>query len=301
MLESPIQARKTGQLPDEPDLMSCIEESMHRALEGYDNEVIVSQAVRAAHYHLGCGGHRVRARLAMTAAVALKLSASDAVVVAASAELIHNASLVHDDLVDGEEYRRGSKTVAAAYGSTVAICTGDLLLSAAYSVLGDLSYPSRIPVLIRVVHRAASTAIDGQCREFVLPESKEMLWQNYEFIAKAKSGALLALPLELTLAAAGKNDSIPIARKCAEAFAVAYQIVDDIDDLAKDRGNGVTPPCYNALLTLEAMGHVEDAFAIASQLAKNRLLESVELAGALPNQSGRLLAALAQEMLSEIL
>ncbi len=281
-------------------LLPGIERLMHRTLAGSEVEKTVGPAVLAAHYHLDSGGQRVRARLAATAALALELSVPDAIVLAASAELIHNASLIHDDLVDREKYRRASKTVAAAYGSTVAICTGDLLLSSAYAVLGELRGRERIPELIRLVHRAASMAMHGQCREFAPAGKSEDSWQNYEEIAKAKSGALLALPLELALAASGKGDSIPAARHCAEAFAVAYQIVDDINDLAKDRGDGDAPTCYNALLILEAAGHGERAFAIASQLAKSRLRESIEWAGALPHQSGRLVATLAHEMLCEI-
>lgn len=281
-------------------MMPDIEELMHRTLDAYAEEKLVSQAVEAAHYHLACGGQRIRARIAASSALALNLPIPDAVILAAAAELIHNASLVHDDVVDREEYRRGSKTVAAAYGPNVAICTGDLLLSASYAVLGDLSRSRQIPVLMRSIFRATSRAIHGQCREFAPPVKSAGPWRDYESIAKAKSGALLALPLELTLIAGERTGYIPLARKFAEAFAVAYQIVDDINDLSKDRGDGVNPSCYNALLILEAQGRAEGALAIAAQRAKDRLLESIELAGALPNQSGRLLSDLAKEMLGQI-
>jgi geranylgeranyl pyrophosphate synthase len=300
MLELNLQLSRHDQPRVEVDLMPDIEKLMHRTLDVGAEEKTVSQAVLAAHYHLACGGQRIRARIAATSALALELPVSDAVVLAAAAELIHNASLVHDDVVDREEYRRGSKTVVAAYGSNIAICAGDLLLSASYAVLGDLSRSGQIPVLIRSVFRAAAVAIHGQCREFARTSKDAEMWQDYESIAKAKSGALLALPLELVLGAAGRAESILVARKCAEAFAVAYQVVDDINDLSKDRGDGVGPICYNALLILEAEGHGNRAITIASQLAKNRLLESIELAEALPNQSGRLLTALAQEMLCQI-
>jgi geranylgeranyl pyrophosphate synthase len=281
-------------------VMSRIEQTMHQALGGRNDNNAVHQAAQAAHYHLDCGGQRLRARLAVTSALALEISMPDAITLAASAELVHNASLVHDDLVDHEEYRRGSKTVAVAFGSTVAICTGDLLLSAAYVALGGFSRSARISDLLRLVHRAAAAAIQGQCSEFAPSPNHVDAWKNYENIAKAKSGALLALPLELAMATANRTDCIPIARRCAEAFAIAYQIVDDINDLSKDRGNGVSPACYNALLTLEAAGHGENTFAMASELATSRLLESIELAKALPDQSGGLLVALGNEMLREI-
>ena len=284
----------------ELNIMPEIEGLMHRTLDVCMEDKVAGPAVCAAHYHLECGGQRIRARIAATAALALGLKVPDAVVLAAAAELIHNASLVHDDVVDREEYRRGSKTVVAAYGSTVAICAGDLLLSAAYAVLGDFSHGGQIPVLSRLIFRAAAKAAHGQCREFVKPAKDTDLWLNYESIAKAKSGALLALPLELVLSAAERPECIPAARECAGAFAVAYQIVDDINDLVKDRGDGVNPSCYNILLILEAEGNLDRAHAIASQVAQNRLRESIELAGALPNQSGRLLSDLAKDMLGRM-
>jgi geranylgeranyl pyrophosphate synthase len=297
-----LHARISGpdQSPAELEPLRAAEALMHRTLDICAQEKDASQADRAAHYHLECGGQRIRARLALTSALALGLRRPDAVALAAASELIHNASLVHDDIVDREEYRRGDKTVVAAYGPNIAICTGDLLLSASYAVLGDLSLSGRIPSLIRSVFRAASLTIHGQCSEFTPLAKSTDPWQDYASIARAKSGALLALPLELALIAAEQTVSIPTARKCAESFAVAYQIFDDIHDLDKDRGDGVSPNCYNALLILEAQGHAAGALALASRLAKDRLLETIELADAIPNQSGKLLADLAKEMLGQI-
>jgi len=92
----------------------------------------VSATLRAARYHLEAGGQRVRARLALHACEALGVVGDQAVRLAACVELLHNASLVHDDLQDKEKLRRGLPTVCAAFGPDVALCTGDLLLSAAY-------------------------------------------------------------------------------------------------------------------------------------------------------------------------
>jgi len=108
--------------------------------------------LRAARYHLEAGGQRVRARLALHACEALGVVGDQAVRLAACVELLHNASLVHDDLQDKEKLRRGLPTVCAAFGPDVALCTGDLLLSAAYGALADLPDPAPLPALLRCVH-----------------------------------------------------------------------------------------------------------------------------------------------------
>ena len=77
----------------------------------------------------------------MHAGLALGLSEPDVLCLAASAELLHNASLVHDDLQDQDGMRRGAPAVWKKYGSNVAICTGDLMLSAAYAALSVILVP----------------------------------------------------------------------------------------------------------------------------------------------------------------
>ncbi|MDA0375359.1 MAG: polyprenyl synthetase family protein, partial [Planctomycetota bacterium] len=88
--------------------------------------------LEAAHYHLASGGKRVRAMLGQSCAEALGVSAQDGALVGAVAELIHNASLVYDDLQDRDRVRRGADAVWVRFGPDVALCTGALLLSAAY-------------------------------------------------------------------------------------------------------------------------------------------------------------------------
>ena len=106
-----------------------------------------SSAQLAAIYHLRSGGRRVRARLAIQACSALGLSEDDALCIAAVVELLHNASLIHDDLQDQEKLRHGCVTVWTKFGTNVAICTGDLMLSAAYGALCRVSNVQVLPSL----------------------------------------------------------------------------------------------------------------------------------------------------------
>ncbi len=172
--------------------MDGVERRMAALTEQYGPKVTgqPSAAAQAATYHFAAGGRRLRARLAIHAALALGLDPADGVALATAAELLHNASLIHDDLQDRSSSRRGTDTVWAAFGDDVAICAGDLLLSAAYSALSQISDRSKLPALIARVHERTSTAIGGQCADLSAGARLHGDIAGFETIAVAKSGAL---------------------------------------------------------------------------------------------------------------
>lgn len=253
----------------------------------------LSGSARAAVGHLAAGGQRVRARLALGASVALNLTPQDSIALAATAELLHNASLVHDDLQDRETIRRGNPTVWAAYGDEVAICTGDLLLSAAYGALAAFSDTRLLPDLITLVHARTALVVRGQCAEFSAKGQQVTDMAVYERIAVGKSGALLSLPLELALAAAGKKEWMSEARRAAEAFGIGYQIMDDMEDVESDAAGADGPRAVNALLVLRAAGHGPNTKVVAREIGLRHLRSAIALADRLPNGAGTLLRCLA--------
>ena len=254
---------------------------------------MMSNSAQAAVSHLAAGGQRVRARLALGAGVALDLSPQDSIALAATAELLHNASLVHDDLQDRENIRRGNQTVWAAYGDEVAICTGDLLLSAAYGALATVSDCRLLPDLITLVHARTALVVRGQCADFSTKGQQVRYMAVYEKIAAWKSGALFSLPLELALAASGKREWMGEARLAAEAFGIGYQIMDDMEDVESDAGGDDGPSAVNALLVLKAAGHELNAKAVAREIGLQHLNTAIELADRLPNGAGIFLRSLA--------
>lgn len=249
---------------------------------------------RAASYHLSSGGRRIRARLALSAGTALGLPPEDSVAIASCVELIHNASLVHDDLEDRQQFRRGVETVHSAYGFHVALCSGDLLLSAAYATLARFSNATLLPALLSVVHARIAVVIGGQCARLVPIGDEERDMDAYDAIASAKSGALLSLPLELALEGSSKSMWSEDARRAAEHFAIGYQIADDIEDVEQDRGT----LSVNALLVIAAACRcqINEASEKARSHALKHLAKAASLSGSLPNGSGALLRELAKDL-----
>ena len=288
-------------LPVEPegdpmDLMDRVEQRMLDLIapSAPQEEGERSDPARAAAYHLSSGGQRVRARLALASGKSLGLSDSDAVCIASSVELLHNASLIHDDLQDNEQYRRGVETVCAAYGKHIAICTGDLLLSAAYAALSYFGNARLVPAMISLVHERTSTVINGQCAELTPTGNATEDMARYERIAAEKSGSLLSLPIELALVGSSKSQWVGEARLAAEHFAIGYQIVDDMDDIVQDEGSR----SVNAILVLKAseQGDLPRSLSRGRAFGLFHLDQAIALCGGLPERSGALLQELAQKL-----
>jgi len=240
--------------------------------------------VTAVRYQLAEGGQRIRSRLALQAGIALGLEAADAARLAATAELLHNASLVHDDVQDQEQMRRGRPAVWVAFGKDMAICVGDLLLSAAYGSLVGYSRPEVLPDLLRCVHERTAQVIRGQCAELAGRDRPVSSLAEYEQIVAGKSAALLSLPLELAFIAAGKAAWGPRIWAAARAFGVGYQMIDDLEDVAADATN----QALNIVSVLEALCPADDPRSTVQRQARLHLERASTLAAALPNGAGSL-------------
>ena len=244
-------------------------------------------AGEAAALHLSAGGSRIRARLALHACFALRVPSDEAIAVAAACELLHNASLVHDDLQDRDAQRRGQDTVWRRHGDATAICVGDLLLSAAYGALAPIG--AAAGYLIARMHQRVGTVIRGQCDDLALQGGTLTSLQTYERVAQGKSAPLLILPLELALVLAGRTDAISAAVAAGSLFAVGYQAADDLDDVERDALNEE----LNVVAVLAASGERRPR-EVARALAIERFQQCLVAAARLPEDSGELLASQAR-------
>ena len=251
-----------------------------------------SAAQEAALSHLQAGGGRFRARLAIDAGLALRLEPRRILAIAAAVELVHNASLIHDDLQDRDPQRRQAAAVWAEFGDAVAVCAGDLMLSAAYAALADTG--AAAPRLISRLHRRVSALIHGQDADLASGRDVSDL-EAYEAIATGKSGALLVLPLEFALELAEATGALAVAAACGRSFALGYQMFDDLRDVEGDRAKAA----LNAVLVLEARGLSAPELEVA-RLAARHFRHAAALSARLPSDCGRLLAATAQRLSAQL-
>ena len=240
----------------------------------------------AVRYHLSQPGNQLRARLCLDACTRLGISAADAMAAATTCELLHNASLLHDDLMDRSPRRRGQESTWSRFGDGVAVCAGDLMLSAAYASLHSITPATLVPELAKLVHTRTQDLICGQADDLQTAASPFPV-EQYRVVAIAKSAPLISLALELPLTLAALRPAMPLAQEVAASFAVAYQIADDLDDVEEDKRAN----CLNVVQVLATACTLSDAEArrAAQAKAEEQMEEVIALAQQLPMECGAVL------------
>jgi geranylgeranyl diphosphate synthase type II len=188
--------------------------------------------------HLSSGGSRTRAMLAVAAGRATNLPDDARFAVATSIELLHQASLIHDDIQDKDALRRGQAAVWSIAGESSAICLGDELIGAAYEELSKLPAPyiNELPRLIVMLSKGISLMAAGQTLDCQWTPATPITFHDYEMIVRHKSGPLLGLPIAMILTLVGGTDEhIEQVLAGASSIGVAYQLADDLSDKIEDQ------------------------------------------------------------------
>ncbi len=215
------------------DAIARIERSLAQALSvarGSDAPPLLASAMRHAVFP---GGGRIRPRLCLAVARACDGGESSiSAATAASIELLHCASLVHDDLpcFDDAAFRRGRQSVHKAFGEQLAVLAGDALIVLAFQTVAAAGerIPARLGPLIGVIARAVGAPngiVAGQAWEC----EPQICLADYQ---RAKTGALFAAATAAGACAAGFAD---VAwHRLGERLGEAYQIADDIRDVVSN-------------------------------------------------------------------
>jgi len=176
----------------------------------------------------GVGGKLLRPSLACLSCEALGAPVENAVPLAAALELVHVFSLVHDDIQDGDELRRGRPTAWKTFGTAQAINAGDALLTLA------LRTANRAPLNDTLLTAAAEALLGGTQRMIEGQVLDIELQQQggetpaYLDMARLKTGALLGCALELGAVAADRGEWATAHRQAGEELGLAFQIQDDM-------------------------------------------------------------------------
>ena len=193
---------------------------------------------RIVEYHWGfvdAAGARIRAAagkalrptLAMLSAEAVGASADRARAGAAAVELIHDFTLLHDDVMDGDRERRHRPTAWVVFGSGPAICAGDALVLLAQRVLLADSSPARVAALAALGESAAEV-IAGQALDLSFEGRLDVGLDAYLAMAGRKTGALLGCAASIGAILAGAPESsVAALRAYGVALGLAFQAVDD--------------------------------------------------------------------------
>jgi geranylgeranyl diphosphate synthase type II len=204
----------------------------------------------AMRYSLLAGGKRIRPVLALATTNAIGRPAAWVLPLAASLELIHTYSLIHDDLpaMDDDDLRRGRPTCHKAYGEDVAILAGDGLYAEAFCHLLETQDAEPAHLIAAARALAAATGVKGMVggQYIDVAASAPPGRAGLRHLHELKTGRLIAASIECPLLLAGRehDPSTPHFRAFAGELGVLFQIVDDIldvtgsqEDLGKPQGS----------------------------------------------------------------
>lgn len=241
-----------------------------------------SSLTAMCRYHFETGGKRLRALLPMLVADSLQRDAAMLVPFASACEMLHNATLVHDDLQDGDRLRRGRETVWSRFGKAQAINLGDAMFHYALLLVQRLEVPPerREKAARRLVLETLSI-IDGQEREFALKANRHPTLLDYFAVVEAKTARLFVLAMAgaAELCEAG-SEVVDALTEAATQIGVLFQMQDDVVDLYGEKGREQKGSDIGegkrSLLVVHAMeaAHPEEARWLMTVLDKDRTLTS---------------------------
>lgn len=181
-----------------------------------------------AEYTLSGNGKQLRPALVALAAHALGTPNANHVTVAAIIEMVHLATLVHDDVMDEAELRRGKLTVAANWGNEIAVLFGDCLFAHALTLAAG--FPT--PEVCRAVASATNTVCSGEIMQTRHRRNFALSQKEYFRVLEMKTAELFGLSCDLAaLLAEAPPPHRAALRGFGMAFGTAYQIYDDCVDL----------------------------------------------------------------------
>ncbi|MBD3225497.1 MAG: polyprenyl synthetase family protein [Caldithrix sp.] len=222
----PMQLTKTMR-----ELLDAVEQEINR-IQGYTKVPVFYEPIK---YFISLKGKRVRPLLTMLSAKAIDAEDTSSVFPAAAVELLHNFTLVHDDIMDNDDTRRGKPTVHKRWDISTAILAGDGLMGFAFDKLlhtpqGDVAAMAR---------RFAQTMIvicEGQGLDKMFEAGHKVTLPDYMDMIKRKTSVLLELACELGGMTAGADENqLHHLRNFGYELGMGFQIQDDLLDIMADQ------------------------------------------------------------------
>ena len=202
------------------------------------------------------GGKRLRPRLVqLTARIGPRKEPLRAAALAAAVELLHNATLIHDDYVDESTHRRGRPTVAAAEGAERAIAVGDFYFAKATRLIAEIGNGQVTSTVAEALEAICASQIDDVALRGAYPGDHD----SYLRVVRGKTAALFAAACASgALLSEAKPEAVEALRRYGDLLGVAFQMADDMVDFSPSSGKPVGLDIRQRVLSLPLIYAAED-------------------------------------------
>ena len=228
---------------------------------------------------LEAGGKRARPQLVFLAAKALGFESERVVDFAAVIELLHSASLLHDDLIDDADTRRGKAAAFKRYGNVVSVMSGDFLLSTLLGVISD--FGNDAAKFVKLISQTSRVICEGEVLQFQVAALETYSLENYFKIITGKTAALAAAATKGAAMLAGRDpNTIAALETYGLEYGRAFQIQDDLLDLMSDAetiGKPVGGDLREGKATLPVLYLLEKGISQASDILARRASEPSDI------------------------
>jgi geranylgeranyl diphosphate synthase type I len=221
------------------DILKKYSESIDREIEESLKTIDPSVLCEASEHLIKAGGKKLRPSLVVLSCEAVGGRTEDALKTAAAIELIHTFSLIHDDIMDKDEMRRGKPSVHVLWGEPMAILAGDTLFSKAFETVLETDMtnvpPKRTVNALKTVVDSCIKICEGQALDIGFEGKLDVKEEEYMEMIYKKTAALIAAATKAGAILGGGNDEqIEALSEYGRLIGLAFQIQDDYLDVVSE-------------------------------------------------------------------
>lgn len=253
-------------ITDIQTILMNISKNLDAPIRSYIEDETPSNLIEAVRQYPYAGGKRMRPSMVLATCGAVGGNKKKAVPLAVAMEYIHNFTLIHDDLMDGDEKRRGMVTSHVKYGLQTAILAGDALFAKAFDVISQLDVPD---AMLRKIMKITTTTVwdlaRGQQMDINNEKRKSVTIDEYIETVRLKTGVMFAACTSIGAIIGGANDDVVTAvQEYAISLGIAFQIFDDVlgmignpDKIGKSASNDIRRG-KNTIIVCHALKNISD-------------------------------------------
>ena len=247
---------------DMSKLNACIQTRLH-------SEVVLINQIGG--HIINSGGKRLRPIIHLLSAKALAYGGSQHVDLSAIIEFIHTATLLHDDVVDNSDLRRGEDTANALWGNAVSVLVGDFLYSRAFEMMVEID---RMPIMA-ILSKATNTIAEGEVLQLLNCHDPDTTEERYLEVIHSKTAKLFEAASELAAIICDRpSEEQQAMAKYGMHLGCAFQLIDDVLDYtssAEDMGKNLGDDLAEGKPTLPLIYTMRNGTAEQSKMVKNAI------------------------------